>query len=208
MPGQTIRIRFLDGLADDRARVRRWAEEWTRETGLRFVWTETPPAVVRITFNPPGSNWSFLGTECLLTPRKDPTMCLGAITDQQEREARRIVLFEFGHALGFVTELKKPDLGFHWNTQAVLDFFGKTYQWTPEVVYEQVLRSLPEESLGLNTRLDPDSIMTVGVRKEWPLEGIEIHENFDLSDGDKAAARAAYPRVRQKPTATPASQGP
>ena len=208
VPGQTIRVQFLDGSAEDQARVRRWSEEWTRETSLRFVWTDTPPATIRISFNPPGSNWSFPGTNSLLAPRGEPTMCLGSITKLPEREARRIVLYYFGHALGFVTELKKPDLGFHWNTQAVLQYFSETYKWTQEMVYEQLLKSYPKDALGLNTKLDPDSIMTVEVKKEWTLEGIEIHKNYDLSDGDKAAARAAYPHDRQGLPAAPASNGP
>ncbi|MFI5456004.1 MAG: hypothetical protein ACHRXM_11195 [Isosphaerales bacterium] len=198
MPGQTIRVRFLDGSPEDHAKVHRWAEEWTREANLIFDWSDTPLATVRITFDPPENNWSYLGTNCLLAPRGDPTMCLGVINSLQERAARRVVLFEFGHALGFVTELKKPDVGITWNTEAVLDDFGKK-RWSTGMVYEQLINPSPAGTLGLNTKFDPDSIMTFAIKKEWTLNGVEIHENFDLSDGDKAAARAAYPGGRNVP---------
>jgi len=198
MPGQTIRVRFLDGSPEDQLKVHRWADEWTRVANLRFAWEDAPLATIRITFDPPDSHWSYLGTNCLLAPRGEPTMCLSNIKSLQERDARRVVLFEFGHALGFVTELKKPDVGITWNTEAVLDDFGKI-GWTRDMVYEQLIKPSPAGALVLNTKLDPDSIMTVAIKKEWTLNGVEIRENFDLSDGDKAAARAAYPGGQNVP---------
>jgi WD40 repeat protein len=192
MPGQTITIGFRDGSEPDHARVRRWAEEWTRKANLRFVWTSAAGAMIRITFE--GSdNWTYLGSSCLVAPQGEPTMGLGVTKTQDEKEARRTVLFEFGHALGFIDELQKPDLGFVWNTQAVLDDLRAAYDWPPNKVYQRVLMSYPKEALDLNTTLDPDSIMMPGLKASWTLEGKAMNANYDLSDGDKAAARAAYP---------------
>jgi hypothetical protein len=104
MPGAQIRVRFLDGDPALHQRVTSAAQGWTEYANIQFIFEAGSDAEIRISFSPPDL-WSYIGTDALLVPQGEPTLCLGAliaITD--EAVIRNVVFHEFGHVLGLTHE--------------------------------------------------------------------------------------------------------
>ena len=129
-PGDTISISFLDGTDAQKALVRRFAVEWvTNLANLRLSWETPPNTDVRISFKYSGS-WSVIGTTAKNIPKNQPTMNFGWLTqDVSDEEARRVILHEFGHALGLIHEHQNPVNKIKWNKPAVIaDLSGPPQQ--------------------------------------------------------------------------------
>lgn len=107
--GDTISISFIDGTDEQKALVRKFAPEWTMHlANLRFAWLEPPNTDIPISFANPGS-WSVIGTTCRNVPQDQATMNFGWLTPGvTDEEARRVILHEFGHALGLIHEHQNP----------------------------------------------------------------------------------------------------
>src|SRR5579859_6218861 len=134
--GDVIEISFLDGDPSVQARVKKAAQGWTApnlgnlKLSFRSGTTDTP---IRISFKYPGS-WSVIGTTCLqITDRSQPTMNFGWLTvDSTDEELCRVVLHEFGHALGLIHEHQNPyGEAIQWNRDAVIrDLSGPPNSWS------------------------------------------------------------------------------
>lgn len=141
--GRTLKWHFLDGPEWARARVFELASRWLDSANLVFERTESrSDSDVRVTFSGNGS-WSYLGTDNLLIPKDEPTMCLGWLLDDPDdfEEWRRVVVHEAGHLLDFGHEHQHPGRTFQWNEPAVYDYYTRSQGWSREEVYRQVLRT-------------------------------------------------------------------
>ncbi len=99
-----LRVRFLDGDPSLQQRVEQAAMAWSRYANITFAFGDASDAEIRITFAAP-ELWSYVGTDTLLVPAGQPTMCLGALTPKADDQAVRIcVLHAFGHVLGLTHE--------------------------------------------------------------------------------------------------------
>ena len=131
----TISVTFLDGDPQIQRKVMRHAKTWTREVGgparLSFeLHPNDPEANVRISFRYDGS-WSVLGKSSRSVPAGQATMNYGWLKpDTPEEEVRRVVLHEFGHALGLIHEHQNPAGGIQWNqVEVVKDLSGPPNNW-------------------------------------------------------------------------------
>lgn len=142
--GQRLRIRFLDGSPTQRDKVQTKAEEWLRYANVRFDWSGAADAEIRISFQADPGSWSAVGTDCLHTDYfkpDEPTMNFGWLQDDtDEVEYRRVVVHEFGHALGAIHEHQNPRGGIIWNEAAVLAAFGgPPNNWSEEEIRSNVI---------------------------------------------------------------------
>jgi serralysin len=101
--GSVITLRFLEGAPELRQRVQAVAEEWTKLANLSLDFRNSGATDIRIAFMEGRGSWSYLGAMCRQIPEPQPTMNYGWLTpDSGDDELRRVVLHEFGHALGMM----------------------------------------------------------------------------------------------------------
>ncbi|MBX3012118.1 MAG: hypothetical protein KF832_11460 [Caldilineaceae bacterium] len=197
--GRTLRIRFLDGDAAVQQKVIHFAQEWTQVANLHFDFGEHAHAEIRISFQQPGS-WSFIGTDALAIPAAEPTMNFGWLTrGTPNDEVRRVVLHEFGHAIGLIHEHQNPAAAIPWNTKAVYDYYaGPPNNWSREQVEVNLFRTYAAE-LTQHSAFDPQSIMLYPIPAEFTTDGSSVGWNQTLSVVDRAYVAAWYPPAPPKP---------
>ncbi|KAK2021510.1 zincin [Colletotrichum zoysiae] len=157
--GRELRVRFLDGSTTIQGRIRACADEWQRYANIKFNWVDSGDADIRISVGDGGGSWSYQGTDNGVVPRNDKTMNLGWLRDDTEdKEVSRVVLHEFGHALGCHHEHQSPAAVIKWNEQAAFSYFMSKNGWTEERVRGNVLNLFPDEETNFSA-FDPLSIM-------------------------------------------------
>lgn len=189
-----IRIRFLEGEAALKDRVRTAADEWTKIANLNFVFVESGKADVRIAFKPGDGSWSYLGTMCLDIDEPEPTMNYGWLdASTPDDELRRVVLHEFGHAIGLIHEHQNPKGGIEWNVPAVIaDLKGPPNYWDDETISNNIFKKYPTGRVQA-TSVDPTSIMMYPIPKAWTVDGFSAALNSKISANDKQLVRTVYP---------------
>lgn len=192
--GSLITVRFLEGDAGLCQRVRAVAEEWTDLANLTFDFRTSGPTDIRIAFMAGRGSWSYLGTMCQSIREPEPTMNFGWLTPtSSEDELRRVVLHEFGHALGLIHEHQNPKGGgIVWNRDAVIaDLSGPPNNWNEATIEENMFKKY-EGVVGTN--VDSRSIMMYPIPLAWTLDGTSADLNSELSETDKTFIVDNYPR--------------
>ncbi|WP_454019559.1 hypothetical protein [Azospirillum sp. Marseille-Q6669] len=195
-PGDVITVSFLDGDPDLQKRVRDVAREWTtsKRANLTLDFREGPDMMIRISFRYRGS-WSTVGRGCLqITDKTQPTMNYGWLKpDSDDVELRRVVLHEFGHALGMIHEHQNPDGAIDWDREAVrADLSGPPNNWDDATIERNMFEAFKEEEVNA-TKVDPHSIMMYVIPTHWTRNGISAGLNDDLSPMDEKFIHAQYP---------------
>jgi hypothetical protein len=196
-PGRILRVRFLDGDPQVQKRVEAYAMQWTQHANIQLQFVPSGPAEVRISFKQDGY-WSAVGTDALVTeyfPLSEPTMNFEAFTmATPEAEYSRVVLHEFGHALGCIHEHQSPSGGIQWNKEVVYRALGgPPNSWSKEQVDHNVLSRYNKDQTQF-TQFDPRSIMLYSFPKEWTLNNMEFSSNHQLSQTDKEYIGTRYPK--------------
>jgi hypothetical protein len=194
--GDSISVRFLEGAPQLQQRVRSVAEEWTDLANLSFDFRNSGPTDIRIAFEQGNGSWSYLGTVCRQIPEPEATMNYGWLTpDSPEDELRRVVLHEFGHALGLIHEHQNPkNGGIDWNRAAVIaDLSRPPNRWNLETIESNMFQKYDPASLSA-TDADLLSIMMYPIPRAWTNDGTSAGLNSELSDRDRAFIAENYPR--------------
>lgn len=191
-PGSTLTISFLDGDTALQARVETVARQWIQpgRANLFFDFrTDTDKTHIRISFNEEGS-WSVLGNTALRVPDGKPTMNFGWLKPgSSDAEVERVVLHEFGHALGLVHEHQLPAGGIQWDKPAV--YADLEPKWSREKIQQNLFDTIDPAEAAM-TNLDPLSIMMYPIKKNWTLTGFSTGLNAKLSATDIAFIHNMY----------------
>lgn len=161
--GSVLKCRFLDGSSKMRKKVEAVAHGWEKYANLKLKFITAGPAEIRISFYADSGSWSAVGRDALNSqyfPLYQPTMNYGWLRDNTEdEEYSRVVLHEFGHALGVIHEHQSPKFDRTWNEAAVMRYFaGPPNYWTPADIRYNVLDKYSPRGIAA-TRYDPKSIM-------------------------------------------------
>jgi len=194
--GDQIRVAFLAGDPELQKRVRAVRERWTAAgmANLSFQFVEEGDAEIRIAFQQGDGSWSYLGTQCRDIPADEATMNYGWLTpESDDDEVQRVVLHEFGHALGLIHEHQNPQGGIDWNEPAVIaDLSGPPNNWDMDTIEHNMFEKYPRNDIS-GTKLDATSIMMYPIPASWTLDGTHSELNTDLSKVDKRFIRQQYP---------------
>lgn len=192
----TIRVCFLDNerVAGMREKVKTYARLWSKACGVTFQFDAPQSASdIRIKFNAPGFR-SYVGTE---SRTFEDSMWLGFTGGEKERDVQRLVLHEFGHAIGLCHEHQHPESGIEWNLPvAIARLAPGLPAGTPEPEIRKQLELGPPN--GRKFKIEPfdaDSIMLYRLSPDMVRGHFDPawnKDNFELSAGDKKIARMIY----------------
>src|SRR5262249_48181490 len=154
---------FLEGTPTQQSKVIAKAKIWETYANIHIDFVTTTDEQVRIAFKAGDGSWSAIGQDALNTeffPKDQPTMNFGWLLDgTEDQEYERVVVHEFGHALGCVHEHQQPNEHLQWNAEAVYaQFSGPPNNWDKATIDANILEKYSPRGINA-TIFDPHSIM-------------------------------------------------
>jgi hypothetical protein len=197
--GANIRVKFLNGESSVQKKVQNYATQWMNYANINLIFvpsTNKEQAEIRISFDRVGS-WSYIGRDALDIPQNEPTMNYGWLTkESDDKEYSRVVLHEFGHALGAIHEHQNPAAGIPWNKETVYKYYmGPPNNWSKEKIDNNLFRRYSKNITNFSN-FDSDSIMLYPIPAQFTTDGIAIGgRNSRLSKIDIQFMKQQYPKV-------------
>lgn len=188
--GSTLKVRFMNGSTFIKNKVKQIALQWSNHANIHFEFVEYGYAEIRILFNERGKHDSYVGTDANLIPQDSQTMNIGFMQDKYpEHEYKRVILHEFGHAIGLEHEHQNPNVSIPWDKAAVYNYYAQTQGWDKVTVDNNILS--PKQKVRYS-KYDSKSIMHYAVANELTIGDFEIDWNYDLSPIDKNIISKIY----------------
>ena len=193
-PGQTIRVKFLNGDNFLQQKVIQYASEWMNYANIKFVFVSTNEnADIKIDFYSSNTSWSYIGKLCQDVAQNFPSMGFGWFNaDTSDLEFSRTIIHEFGHALGMIHEHQSRSINIPWDKPAVYAYFNYSQGWTREEVDNYVLSSFSPSHTNSGS-YDRASIMHYFFPNGLTTDGSTFTQNNVLSPGDKSYIAQLYP---------------
>ncbi|RYY54000.1 MAG: hypothetical protein EOO05_20635, partial [Chitinophagaceae bacterium] len=133
----TLKVKFLDGNENVKNRVKQTAKQWEQYCSIVFDFSDAPLPDITISFRF-GVNESCIGNT---SQYQSPSMKLATLRESSpQQQFDRVVLHEFGHALGFFHEHLHPALEIPWNEEYLFEYFGRSpNNWSREKTRKNLL---------------------------------------------------------------------
>ncbi|WP_293306919.1 M12 family metallopeptidase [Pedobacter sp. UBA5917] len=189
--GSTIKVSLNGGTAAIRAKVIQFAKTWETYANIKFNFvTNDNTAKIRVTFNSGGS-WSYIGKS---TPSSGATMNYGWFdSSTPDSEYSRVVIHEFGHALGMIHEHQHPLVSIPWDKPAVYAYYAAPpNNWSQADVDNNLFAKYSTTQTNFSA-YDKASIMHYAVPNELTIGDFEVGWNTVLSPTDKSFIASVYP---------------
>ena len=193
--GKTLRVHFLGGDPFVQEKVKTYARLWEPHANIKFDFVNDLSSEIRVGFVMDGTSWSALGTDALdpFFAPGEPTMNYGWLTpESDEDEFARVIVHEFGHALGCIHEHQNPDGNIPWNKDAVYRYYADR-GWNKARVDQNLFRKYDLDQTQYSD-FDRESIMLYPIPKELTDGQMEVGWNRQLSNTDKAFIGERYPK--------------
>lgn len=193
--GRKLKICFLDGSTIQKQKVKDHATQWLKYANVKFDFSAPrTQSDIRISFKADPGSWSYIGTDNLGIPKNEPTMNFGWLDDNtDDKEYNRVVVHEFGHALGCIHEHQNPRGGIKWNEAKVYQYFaGPPNYWSKQDTYSNVIEKYSINQLNAST-FDKKSIMLYSFPGELIVGGKPTLMNYTLSTRDRSFIKKMYP---------------
>jgi hypothetical protein len=194
---KTLHVKFLEGEQSVRDRVQQVATKWNSYSGVTLVFDDSPNADIRVAFEQGRGSSSCVGKCGCSIPQlihSDATMNFGWLTPAtSDQEYNRVVLHEFGHALGLVHEHQNPSGGIQWNRAAVYEYYVRSDGWNKDQVDHNIFETYSKDQT-MYTTFDPSSIMLYAIPRELTTNGFAVGWNTELSEMDRAFIGQVYPK--------------
>jgi hypothetical protein len=197
--GSTLSCKFLDGDDQQQEKVVEKAKIWEQYANVQLDFGDDPDAQIRISFQADPGSWSAIGTDCLVAdyfPKYQPTMNYGWLTDDtDDQEYERVVVHEFGHALGCIHEHQSPTEHLNWNKEAVYaTFSGPPNFWSKEDIDHNILEKYSPDGISA-TVFDIQSIMLYQFDASLFTDNKGTPTNTRLSQMDEQMIGQMYPQA-------------
>ncbi|MEX2285083.1 MAG: PLAT/LH2 domain-containing protein [Gemmatimonadota bacterium] len=194
-PGEYVTVAFLSGSERLRERVRTFARTWTQFGNIHFDFIDdVNAATIGIDFDVADGHYSHYPK--YQRPPKSPgsnerqkSMNIGLTDQNDDRELRRVIVHEFGHAIGFIHEQNQAAFNIPWDIAAVMEEY-KT--WTEKQIWDNVL-NIYRSTKTQYDHPDPNSIMMYPVDNKLTIGDFEIEKTTELSAKDKETVARWYP---------------
>lgn len=193
--GRTLKVSFLEGDPSIQEKVKNIAKEWENYANIKFDFVDDRNGDIRITFRLGQGSWSAVGRDSVARPINIPTMNFGWLTPTtDDAEYRRVVLHEFGHAIGCIHEHQNPGAEIQWNKEKVYQYFmGPPNNWSKEEVDHNIFERY-SKTITNYSNYDDYSIMIYNLPAHFTLNNQPVGRyNSELSENDKTFMQMWYP---------------